>query len=433
MAKRTRRVKIQGYKGPVEIEFVEGPPISAHGGVTLLKRGLFQTRMLEDIDLNLSIKKRNRGFTETEYIESLVCMLALGGDRLDDLAQLKGDKVIGELIPTPGADAMGYFLKKMYLPHVKVLKRSMAKGVEAVWRAAEEIESLTLDVDSSLTEKCGHQQGVKRAYTGIMGYNPLFGLLAELEVPANIRLQSGNTAPSTGIVSFIEETLRLYPDLPIRNMRADSASYSKHVAACCERRQLGFTITADQTSRLLSAIAEISETAWQRMDDVFEVAEFRYQPTGWPRDYRFIVTRKRKKKSLLQPSLFADHEFTYHVFVTNRAGCKISLVRIHHDRGNCENLIKELKDGFAAKNMPSQQFMANAAWLTCSCMAMILQVYLQRVGLNLTGKLIRAKQFRFRFLHRACRLVNHARRKILQLVLPPFQRHGFKQYLLSPA
>lgn len=432
MAKHTRRVKIQGRNGPVEIEFIDAP-ISAHGGVSLLHRGLFQSGMLDDFDLDLSIKQRNRGFTEAEYIESLICLLALGGDRLDDLAQLAADEVIGELIPVPGADAMGNFLRKIYLPHIKVLKRGMSKGVKATWKAADKLDSLTIDIDTSLVEMTGHQQGVKRAYEGTLGYNPMLAFIAELELPANVRLQSGNTAPSAGIVSFLKETISLHPDIPLRNIRIDSAGYNKDVVAFCEEHKMGFTITADQTSKLLRAVAAIAESSWQRMDDIFEVAEFRYQPTGWIRDYRFIVTRKKTRKSLLQKALFSEMDYTYHVFVTNRAGCKVSLVRIHHDRGNCENLIKELKSGFAGKNMPSQQFMANAAWLTCAAMAMILQVYLQRAGLNRTGNLIRSKQFRFRFLHRACRLVRHARQNILQLVLPAFQRRDFRNVLMSSA
>lgn len=432
MAKRTQRVKIQGRNGPVEIEFIDAP-ISAHGGVSLLHKGLFQSGMLDDFDLNLSIKQRNRGFTEAEYIESLICLLALGGDRLDDLSQLAADEVIGELIPVPGADAMGNFLRKMYLPHIKVLKRGMSKGVKATWQAANRPESLTIDIDTSLTGMTGHQQGVKRAYEGTLGYNPMFAFIAELELPANVRLQSGDTSPSAGIVPFLKETISLHPDLPFRNIRIDSAGYNKNVVVFCEEHGMGFTITADQTTRVMRVVADIAESTWQRMDDVFEVAEFRYQPTGWPKEYRFIVTRKRTRKSIFQKALFPEMDYTYHIFVTNRAGCKTSLVRIHHDRGNCENLIKELKNGFAGKNMPSQQFMANAAWLICAAMAMILQVYLQRAGLNRTGKLIRSKQFRFRFLHRACRMVRHARQNILQLVLPVFQRLDFRDILMASA
>lgn len=426
MSKRTQRVKIQGRNGPIEVEFIDAP-ISAHGGISLLHTGFFKSKMFEEIDLNLSIKERDRGYSETEYIESLVCLLALGGDRLDDLAMLKEDEVIGELIPTPTAKAMGGFIQKMYLPHIRVLKNALAKGVTSAWQAAShEISSLTIDIDSSIVEMAGHQQGVKRCYEGTVGYHPIFAFFAELETPANAALRSGNVHSGSKAVSFLEETKNLYPGLPIKNLRADSAFYNKNIVEFCEEHELGFTITADQTAPLLSAIADIPESSWLRMDDTFETAEFKYQPTGWKKEYRFIVTRKITKRSLFQPSLFTSHDYTYHVFVTNRAGCKTSLVRIHHDRGNCENLIKELKSGFAAENMPSHQFMANHAWLLCSAMAMTLQTYLQRSGLNQSKKFIRSKRFRFKWLHRACRLVCHARKQILQILLPEHQQTAFR-------
>lgn len=433
MGKLTERVKIQGRHGPIEIEFVD-EPISPHGGVSLLKAGLFKTKMLEDIDLGLSVKQRDRGFSEAEYLEALILLLALGGDRLDDLAMLREDDVIGELIPTPSAQAMGEFLQKMYLPHINVLKKALARGVKATWKAAShELSSLTLDIDSSIIEMAGHQQGVRRCYEGTMGYHPIFAFLAELEVPANAMLRSGNTFSGAKAAAFLEETRRRFPDLPIANLRADSAFYNKDVVAWCERNGLGFTITADQTGPLMDCIAAILEQAWLRRDEIFEVAEFRYRPTGWTKDYRFVATRKRTRSSLQQPSLFASHDYTYHVFVTNRSGCKTSLVSIHHGRATCENLIKELKDGFAGNNMPSHQFMGNAAWLLAASMAMTLQAYLRWSGLSLAERPLRAKRFRFRFLQKACRLIRHAGQWILRIVVPIRHRLMFQRMLLAPA
>lgn len=433
MSKITERVTIQGRNGPIEIEFVD-EPISPHGGISLLKTGLFKTKMLEEIDLHLSVKKRNRGFSESDYIESLVLLTALGGERLDDLAMLREDDVVGELTPAPSAQAMGEFLQKIYLPHVSVLKKALARGVRATWNAASgEIRSLTLDTDSSIVEMAGHQQGVRRCYEGTIGYHPIFAFLSELETPANAMLRSGNVHSGANAVSFLEETIRMYPDLPIRNLRADSAFYNKDVVAFCEKRALRFTITADQTAPLLDCIAAIPEDQWLRMDEIFEVAEFRYQPTGWNRDYRYIATRKRIKSSHSQPSIFSAHDYTYHVFVTNRSGCKTSLVHVHRGRATCENLIKELKEGFAGKNMPSHQFMGNAAWLLCSAMAQTLLSFLRWCGLQAKKRSIFAKRFRFLFIQRACRLTRHAGRQFLKVALSRSQRAAFQRMLMAPA
>ncbi len=80
-------------------------------------------------------------------------------------------------------------------------------------------------------------------------------------------------------------------------LRSDSACYNKEVVEICEKEGWAFSITADQACPLMNMIETLPENAWQRddEDDTVEYAEVMYQPVGWPKEYRYVIKRKREK------------------------------------------------------------------------------------------------------------------------------------------
>ena len=96
-------------------------------------------------------------------------------------------------------------------------------------------------------------------------------------------------------------------------LRADSGFYSKAVVEWCEAEGFTFTITADQTAPLLAAITALPERRWRTLPEyaLAEVAELRYQPTGWASPYRYVV--KREVAETKRGELY----WKYHAPVTN--------------------------------------------------------------------------------------------------------------------
>ena len=83
-----------------------------------------------------------------------------------------------------------------------------------------------------------------------------------------------------------------------------------------------FIISARKTSRL---VEELKAADWKRSPrtDADGQCEFRYQPEGWGKAYRFIALRYEKKPKPSaadepeQYQLFDTPEYSYRVFVTN--------------------------------------------------------------------------------------------------------------------
>src|SRR5713226_3036914 len=126
-------------------------------------------------------------------------------------------------------------------------------------------------------------------------------------------------------------------------LRADSGFYSKAVVQWCEQEGSTFTLTADQTQPLLQAMTALPERCWRPLPeyDLAEVAELRYQPTGWERPYRYVVKREvAERKS-------GELYWKYHALVTNDDIQPAAAVMVWHLRhADMENAIKEHKSGF---------------------------------------------------------------------------------------
>ena len=72
-------------------------------------------------------------------------------------------------------------------------------------------------------------------------------------------------------------------------------------------------------------------------------------------------------------------EYSYHAFMTDRAGAPIELDAWHRAHANCENAIRDLKYGVGLNHLPSGRFGANAAWRTLNVIAHNLSRWTARI------------------------------------------------------
>src|SRR5262245_64969120 len=75
-------------------------------------------------------------------------------------------------------------------------------------------------------------------------------------------LQRGNASPSKKATWVLDKSLRLVPEGMSVRLRGDSAFYTRAFLGECERREIIFAITDDQTKALRAAVAALRETTW---------------------------------------------------------------------------------------------------------------------------------------------------------------------------
>jgi hypothetical protein len=366
-----------GKVGKFNIAFRESLQTS-HAGAVLLQELSRQLGVAAILDQEISIKQRESGFSESEFLLAIGWNLILGGECVDDIKVLRGDQgtlLLLDLESVPEPPAITKFLRRFRIGDVRDLQRALrliqARAHRHMLKWLPEM-ICTIDLDNSIFEQCAKKrEGVKRAYNGQRGYAPLFAFWYETGELLFAHLQAGNVYPSKKAVWFMGEVLRRVPPGLKLKLRADSAFYSWTFIEFCEAHGITYAITADLTKYLRRRIEALAESAWGPYGDdpVVEVAELRYQPTR-KKERRYVVKRiaKRDEKG--------DLRYVYHAIVTNdETSQSAQVVKWQLGRCTMENYIKEYKIGFSLEHLPNQKFFANWVYLLAGQLAFDLVIW----------------------------------------------------------
>ena len=242
----------------------------------------------------------------------------------------------------------------------------------------------SLDLDSSVFPRCGHQAGAAKGYNprrpGRQSHHPLLAVLAEGPLGLHGWLRSGNTGAARGVVAFLSEALALLPEgLWIRCVRADSGFFEEALLAFLEERRLPYLVVARLTQRLKRRAAMIGQ--WQEVDENYAVGEFRARLFGWSAERRFVVVRERVREDqeAVGRKLIDVPGYTFRLWVTNRSDPVLELWRDYNGRATVEQRIEELKNDLGADDFCTQNFWATeAAFLAVLFTFNLLSLYQQQ-------------------------------------------------------
>jgi hypothetical protein len=303
-----------------------------------------------------------------------------------------------------------------------LVRQGGSGGVEAMVGVSEEvageigkrlaIQEYTLDVDATVIE--AEKKEAQWTYKKIKGYQPILGFLAESGVCLTHEFREGNVAAQSGALEFFKRCLRLCPR--IRYLRSDSAFYQAAVIDECEERGIGYTITADQDAAVKEVINTISD--WKVLLDRDgeetdrEVGTAIHTLGKGKAVFRLVVERWRDP----QLSLFSPQGYCYYAIASNRDELSAEeVVWFHNQRGQAENLIKELKIGFGMEQMTSGDFAANALWFALGVLAYNLTQAQKLLFMDEGWRSKTIATLRWQLIETAGRLVRHGRRLILRL------------------
>ena len=373
------------------------------------------------VDLGDAPGRANAG----DKMLTLVASALAGGDCIDDADVLRSgstEQVLGCRVKAPST--LGTFLRSFRWGHVRQLDRVSRELMTRAWAAGAgpSDDPLTIDLDSTVCETYGlAKEGAQRHnYAGQRGYHPLFAIAAGTGDVLMARLRKGRANTARGAAHFLRETVSRARHAcatgPL-TVRADSGFYNHAIVAACRDRGVRYSITVRQHPSLRNLIETIPEADWTPipywMEGAADVAETIYTPFESKPDavpVRLIV-RRVKPTPGSQLALFAN--YSYHAFITDRAGDTLALEADHRRHAEIENAIRDLKYGVGLNHLPSGRFPANAAWLAAQTMAYNLARWTTRIGL---GELVVAtKTLRRRFFSLAGRITRKARRITLHL------------------
>jgi hypothetical protein len=389
--------------------------LTSHAGTVLLHDFAQRLGVAELVDAELQVKSRARGYAESEALKGLVYNMILGGEHLSDLEVLRGDPGTQELLDAAGILApttAGEFLRKFAMGDIHDLQRLHLRLQERV-RPHQSSTTCTIDLDSSIYEQVStRKEGSSKAYNGEVGYHPLLAFWAEEGELLFSHLRRGSAHTARNIRWFLSQLRKRIPATVDKQLRADSGFYSHKVVEWCGAEGFTFTITADQTEPLLAAITALPDQCWRLLPEyeLAEVAELRYQPTGWPHPYRYVVKRELAVRKA------GELYWKYHATVTNDENRSArALVVWHLQHAAMENAIKEHKSGFGLEKLPTQQFHANWAYLLIGQLAFNLLAWFKRLVLPPVYHRATVKTIRHHLLNLAGKIIHSARRCFLMI------------------
>jgi len=418
-------VMIQQTVFPFKIETTR-ERLTAHGGLALMAEFNHGIGLRELVDRYLPVPGSNRGFNPSVMVDTMVLMLQGGGRSLEDLRELKNEEGLMKLIghnEIPESDTVGDWLRRMGDPKTGQLGFEGLDGVrdklnERILKR-DGIKEYTLDADA--TEIIGEKADALFTYNGNKGYMPMLGFLYETPVCLLDEFREGNVAPAFGQKEFYMGCKNRMPlGKRIGYYRGDSASYQAELFNQLEEDGVKYGITADQDKAVKSAIALIPSGDWEEAvrGCGYELGETVHCMNETKRAFRLVVKREIRR----QGGLFEVKEtpYFYHAVATNWLEEEKNtgdVLEWHNQRGQAENFNKEVKDGIGMERMPCGQSYANAVFFRIGVIAYNLFIGFKRLSCPESWMKQTIATFRWKMVQIAGRIVRHAGKTVLRLMI----------------
>lgn len=193
--------KIKKVNTAKRVKFIleQDETLVSHGGGLLIDEFIHRLGLAQMIDSTVKVKKRERGYRESEAILGLAVSVITGGVCLDDLIVLREEetfKIIWRHGDIPHPTTMGDFLRRFDLGHIRQIESVVTQAFGKVYTSTEKMSTITMDIDSTLDEVHGSKkEGAKWTYTGIRALKPIVCFIRE----NGDWLHSADSAPVTHI------------------------------------------------------------------------------------------------------------------------------------------------------------------------------------------------------------------------------------------
>jgi hypothetical protein len=308
----------------------------------------------DSINRHVKVRHGEQGWTDAQMVLSLVLLNIAGGDCVDDLRVLEGDRGFGQLlgrvetygmrrrerrdlerrwrgqrsrvVPSPssvfrylscfhdGQEEKRREPHKAFIPqanvHLKGLGLVSRDVVSFVQGRSCEAEA-TLDIDATLVET--NKREALYSYKGFCAYQPLTVYWVEQDLVLHSEFRDGNVDAGYENLRVLEEALESLPrGVETVYLRSDTAGYQQNLLKyCAEGRNkrfgvIEFAIGVDVTEAFKEAVLEVKEDEWEPLkrkvrgewkDTGQQWAEVCFVPNWVGRskrgpDYRYIAIRE---------------------------------------------------------------------------------------------------------------------------------------------
>jgi len=390
------------------------------GGICFFHEFLRMLQLRNFLATHLTYPRRNNRYHLSQMILALLYPIVLGLDRLETASFLRSNSTFQYLTGLPS------------FPDPQTLRRFLLHAPEAFWEQLHRVNDrllqtfihlpsrrsrLIFDLDSTVVTVFGKQEdaavGYNPRYRGKRSYDPLLCIEANSSYLWDAELRPGNAGTWDGAVEVLDTCFaNVPPDIRELRVRADAGFGFDPVFVALEAQPAQYAVVARLTTGLKRLLPGLS---YHSVNRHWEMAEFEHCLHGWPQARRFVVARRFLEPEEAETTLFAMGRYIYRAWVTNLPLTPAGIWYFYDGRAGIEPRIRELREDFALRKIPTASFAANALFLEIIRLAYNLVTAFQRSCLDDSWQALTLQKLRYKLFLIPGELTRPQNRPVLRL------------------
>jgi len=394
--------------------------LTSNAGLLLLLEHASKNGVFDLIDHDLVFENASTNKIKMNHIKTMLCGNFIGIDKLERLKLLQSDPLVNEFaISIKEPETVSRFLGNFSYKTTQMLREINFKVFRKLLRKSK-LKSITIDIDSSVVNVEGHQEGAVKGYNpkkpGNRCYNLQLAFCDEIKAYLTGYVRSGDAYTANGAAEMIKEIMAHLKDEGLEiTFRMDSGYFDDAILETIESLGGKYVIKGKGYPTLVAQVTDPSIT-FVTGEAGRETTEFVTALNTWEKDRRFVVFRVLKeKKDRAQISFLEGEDYDYFFFVTNTEQSKEEVVEFYEKRGNCENYIKEAKYDMAVGHLLLQSFWANEAIFQLMMLAYNLFLLFKMDFAGETEYRQQIKTFRLKYIFLAGKIIRTSRSVVMKL------------------
>jgi len=403
--------------------------LTSNAGLFLLLENVKTNGILDLINTGLVFDRPSTNKIKMYHIKTMLCGHFIGIDRLERIKLLQGDPLVEAFeISVKEPETVLRFLGNFNHKTTQMMREINFRVFKKLLKK-KKLKSITIDIDSSVVNVEGHQEGAVKGYNpkkpGNNCYNIQFAFCEELKAYITGFVRSGNTYTANSAAEMIKEivahiTCACGPsagktdDLEIL-FRMDSGYFDDDIITTIETAGCQYLIKGKEYPTLASQVTT-PNISFTKGEENRETTELVTNLNTWDKDRRFVVSRVLKpEKDRSQLSFLEGSDFNYFYFVTNIELSSEKVVIAFEKRGNAENYIKEAKYDMAVGRLLLKSFWANEAISQLMMLSYNLFLLFKFDFLGISEFRQQIKTFRLKYVFLEGKIIRTARYVVMKL------------------